>query len=141
MSNILAIPLIDLVVETGNTEDWIDSIKYLVDTGVPEDEMPQLDIRGITFDMEVRHSVDDHAVVLAASTADGSLFIGTPPAFGFLIFNISYVEMRNMIAGSYVADVIARDDLYTRVIAKITLTVFEGVTKQPVNKRIVVEAA
>jgi hypothetical protein len=100
----------------------------------------QLDLRGIVFEMEIRHSADDHEVVLAASTESGSLQIGMPPDFGFLIINIPLVEMRNIRAGTYVGDIVGRDEQFTRVIARIELTVIEGVTKSPVNQRIVIAA-
>jgi hypothetical protein len=129
-----------MTVQTGNNEDWIDSIKFLVDTGVTDP--PQLDIRGITFDMEIRRALSDHEVILAASTTNDTLKIGDPPDFGFLIISVPLAEMQNLAAQDYVGDIIGRDELYTRVIVQISaLTIVEGVTKQPVNKRIVVEAA
>ena len=36
MSNLLAIPLIKIVVNTGNNEDWIDPILFLVSDTVPD---------------------------------------------------------------------------------------------------------
>jgi hypothetical protein len=139
MSNILAMPLVRLQVETGNNEDWVDSIKFVVDTGAPE--LPQLDIRNIVFEMEIRREAGDHEVVLAASTVSGTIIIGAPPDFGFLILNVPLVDMNRMIAGDYVGDIVGHDGQYTRVIAQLTLTIFEGITKLPVNKRIVVVAA
>lgn len=141
MSNLLAMPLVQMQVETGTEEDWIDSIKFVVDTGVAVDLMPQLDIRGIDFYMEVRRSAASHEVVLAASTPDGSFLIGAPPDVGFLIFNIPLVELQKINPGDYVADVVGKDGFNTRVVVQIELTIVEGITKQPVNKRIVVEAA
>jgi hypothetical protein len=138
MSNILAMPLVKLEIETGNNEDWIDSIKFVVDTGV--EPLPQLDIRGIVFDMEIRREATAHEVVLAASTVNNTIQIGAPPDFGFLILNIPIVEMRNL-TGEYVGDIVGHDDNYTRVVAQFNLTVVEGITKQPINKRIVVVAA
>jgi hypothetical protein len=139
VSNILSMPLVRLIVETGNNEDWVDSIQYLVNTG--EEEKPQLDIRGIVFDMEIRRTPKDHEVMLAASTQHGTLKIGSAPDFGFLIFNIPLVEMRTQVAGTYVGDIVGHDDIYTRKVADIALTIIEGVTKQPLNQRIVVQAA
>ena len=49
-TNLLAMPLVQLVVETGNNEDWVDSLKYVVDE---EDPDVQLDIREINFFMEI----------------------------------------------------------------------------------------
>jgi hypothetical protein len=130
MSNILAMPLVQLQVETSNNEDWIDSIVYYVDTG--EISLPQLDIRGIVFEMEIRRSALEHEVVLSASTANGTLKIGVPPDVGYFLFNIPVTQMQNIIAGTYVGDITGRDAIYTRQIARVTLNIVEGVTKQPV---------
>jgi hypothetical protein len=139
MTNLLAIPLVKLGIEAGNNEDWVDSIKYVVNTGALDP--PQLDIRGITFEMEIRREAAAHEVVLSATTADGTLSTGAPPDVGFLIFSLPLVQMQSLAAGTYVGDVTGRDEQYTRVIAQISLTIIEGVTKQPVNQRIVVQAA
>ena len=130
MSNILAMPLVELQVETSNNEDWIDSIVYYVNTGdVPP---PQLDIRGIIFEMEIRRSALEHEVVLSASTVNGTLKVGAPPDFGYFLFDIPVVQMKHLIAGSYVGDITARDLFYTRQVATVDLTVIEGITIQPV---------
>jgi hypothetical protein len=130
MSNILAMPLVELQVETGNNEDWIDSIQYVVDTG--DLSPPQLDIRGIIFEMEIRRSALEHEVILSASTVNGTLQVGAPPDVGYLIFNIPVTSMQHLIAGSYVGDITGRDSFYTRTIATVTLTIDEGITIQPV---------
>jgi hypothetical protein len=142
MSNVLALPLVEVTVETGNNEDWVDSIKFVVDTGtgLPPEDMPQLDLRGITFDMEIRREASDNEVIFAASTDTGTLKIGTPPDFGFLIINVPFAEMQEHLAGSYVGDIVGRDEQYRRVTVRIALSIVEGVTKPPVNQRIVVAA-
>lgn len=139
-TNVLALPLVAVSIETGNNEDWVDAVKFVVDDGSTSsvDQMPQLDLRGITFDMEVRRTAGDHEVIFAASTVSGTLFIGNPPDFGFLFINVPLVEMQNHAAGDYVADIVGRDDTNSRVAVQIVLTIFEGVTKQPVNKRIAI---
>jgi hypothetical protein len=132
MSNILALPLIQIVVQTGTQEDWIDAIKYVVVTTIPDDpNAPQVDLRGIEFEMEVRRSAEDHEVVLSATTKDGSLSIGVPPDYGYLIFYVQSDVMKTIIAGSYVADIVGRDELYTRKVIEMSLTIIEGVTKWP----------
>ena len=93
---------------------------------------PQLDIRNIIFEMEIRRSALEHEVILSASTANGTLKVGAPPDVGYLIFDIPVTHMHLLIAGTYVGDITGRDSFYTRQIATITLTVNEGVTKQPV---------
>src|SRR5262245_33986861 len=99
MSNLLAMPLVAISVETGNNEDWIDSIVFVIETeGLEPELMPQLDIRGIEFEMEVRRTVTDPEIIVAASTADGSLLIGDPPNYGFLLFNLLKPDMQRIRA-------------------------------------------
>lgn len=129
-TNLLALPLLSLTIETGNSEDWIESIKYVVDLGdqTPEDN-PQVDLRGIAFEMEVRRSSQAHEVVINASSDDGSIAIGDPPDFGFLIINVGFEEMRQMQAGKYIGDIRGKDDKYTRICIQIDLTIFDGITR------------
>jgi hypothetical protein len=134
MSNLLSLPLLLLTVQTGNNEDWIDAIKYVAppEGMLPEDPTaPQVDLRNILFEMEVRRAPDDHEVVLSATTADGTLSVGAPPDVGFLIFYIQSDGMKAMPAGNYVADVIGRDTQYSRKCIEISLMIVEGVTKWP----------
>jgi hypothetical protein len=128
-TNLLAMPLVLLVVETGTNEDWIDSIKFLVDTGVAMEDMPQLDLRGITFEMEVRRAAPDHEVILDATTADGTLLIGEPPDFGYLLLNIPVDDMRAIQPSNYVADIVGRDVEHQRVVVQIDLTIIRGITR------------
>jgi hypothetical protein len=125
-TNLLALPLLALTVETGNSEDWIDTILYLVDTADPK---PQVDLNGIDFEMEVRRAPPSHEILLTASSADGSLSIGDPPNFGYLIIYVGLEQMEQLQAGTYVADIRGTDTRYTRICAQIDLTVFDGVTR------------
>jgi hypothetical protein len=141
MTNILALPMTQLAIQTSNNEDWVDSIMFMVGTDDPAaTPTDQLDLRGITFDMEVRRTLGDAEIILAASTDTGTLQIGLPPDFGFLIINIPIVDMQSLSAGVYVGDITGRDGIYTRVAVQFTLTIVQGATIQPVNERIVVEA-
>lgn len=128
-TNLLAMPLVQLVVETGTNEDWLDSIKYLVDTGVAEADMPQLDLRGITFEMEVRRAPPDHEVILDATTAEGTLLIGEPPDFGYLLINIPVTDMSALQPSNYVADIVGSDAEFHRVVVQIELTIIRGITR------------
>jgi hypothetical protein len=124
-TNILAMPLAHLTMQTGNNEDWIDALMYVSNvTG-----LPQFDLRGIDFEMELRRHPAEHEVIIHASTVDGSLSIGAAPNYGYLIFYLPLSYMRERIAGSYVGDVRASDDQFDRVVLTIDLTVLEGVTK------------
>jgi hypothetical protein len=132
MTNILALPLTQMSVTTGNNEDMIESVLFQVGgTGsaalgvAPQ----QLDLRGIDFNMYVRRSPTDHEVLMTASTDDQSLSVGAFPNFGFLLFAVPVTSMQNRLPGSYVADVVATADGYTRRCLVITLTIVEGITR------------
>jgi hypothetical protein len=130
MSNILALPHALVNIETGNNEDWIESFKFVVDDGSGEpDSMPQLDLRGIAFEMEVRRRPKDHEVLLSASTENLRLSIGAFPNVGFLLLNIPVDEMKVITATEYYADIVATDETYQRKCMTITLNVIEGVTR------------
>jgi hypothetical protein len=88
-TNLLAIPLVEIVAETGNNEDWVDSLLFLVDPETGE----QLDLRGIDFEMEVQRHPTDHEVVIHASTSNGRLSIGEAPQYGYLIIQIPFIDM------------------------------------------------
>jgi len=141
-TNLLAMPLVLLQVETGNNEDWVDSLLFVVDNGSGDPTtMQQLDLSGINFEMEIRRTASDSEVIIAASTADGTLVMGEPPNYGYLIFNVLIADMQNVREGSYVGDIVGKDTQHIRVVARITLTIVEGVTKQPVNQRVIVQVA
>ena len=127
MSNLLAIPLVSNVVETGNNEDWVDSLLFLVDSTDPT--QPQLDLRGIRFEMEIRRLPDDHEVVVHAMTDDDTLMIGDPPNYGYLIISVPIEQMQPLQPGAYVGDIRGTDADNTRVVVEVALTVFQGVTR------------
>jgi len=128
MTNVLAIPLAHLVIEVANNQDWVDSLVYLV-TSETETPPSQLDLRGLDFEMHIRRRPQDNEVVLAGSTADGSLSIGAAPNFGHLIIFVRETVMRQQWAGQYVGDVVARDRNFERQCLTIDLTITEGITR------------
>lgn len=135
-TNILALPLVGITVMTGTTEDWIDSVKYVVQpmVGAVGDMSgwPQLDLRGIDFEMDIRRSAEDHEVILNANTKDGTLALGAPPNVGFLLIHVPYAVMKTKFAGQYVGDVRASTDQNEmRVVIQVVLEIFDGVTKSP----------
>jgi hypothetical protein len=128
MSALLAMPLIQLNIEVSSNEDWLDSILYCVPP--PNDPTaPQLDLRGIDFEMEVRRTPDDHEVMLSCSTAEGSIEIGLPPNYGYMIIFKQQEFMGTLAPGDYVADIIGNDGSYQRRVAMVALTVDEGITR------------
>lgn len=132
-TNILALPLVQAVIDTGNNEDWVDTIQWLVDNGSSDPStMPQLDLRGLEFQMEIRRMTADAEVIIEASTWEGTLGIGAPPNYGFLIIYVPLASvMQYKEPGSYVGDIIAIDPTapFTRVCVQIELTIVQGVTR------------
>jgi hypothetical protein len=126
-TNVLALPLANIVMEASNNEDWIDSLVYLVsDTGPP---LEQLDLRGISFEMHIRRRPELNEIVLAASSLTQSLLVGSPPNYGHLIFYVPEVTMRGLWPGRYVGDVRASDASFQRINLTVELTVLEGITR------------
>jgi hypothetical protein len=130
-TNVLALPLAHLVIEVANNEDWIDTLVFLVADSQPTPPYDQLDLRGISFEMHLRRRPEIHEIVLAASTVERSLLIGSPPNFGYLIFYVPEETMRTLWAGRYVGDIVARDASFRggRVVLTIDLEVIEGITR------------
>jgi hypothetical protein len=130
-TNVLALPLVALTVATGTNEDWINSLKFVVNDGSSSDpnQLPQLDLRGITFEMEIRRNAVEHEVILSASTKDGRLIIGPPPDFGYLLVYVPIEDMKIRKPGSYVGDIVGSDDVNSRVCVQISLEIVEGITR------------
>jgi hypothetical protein len=130
VTNLLAMPLVQVTVITGTNEDWVDAIKYVVDDGggIP-DSYPQLDLTGIAFEMEVRRQTPDAEVVIRASSADATLSIGEPPDFGFLLINIDHADVKTIRPGDYIGDIIGKDDVTIRRCVVINLQIVQGITR------------
>ena len=91
-----------------------------------------LDLTGIAFTAQWRSAVGGSEVFLTLQTADGSLVNGGPT--GTLAFNVPESAFANIIAATYVMDIIATADghtinLFPEGPASIVLS--EGVTGAP----------
>jgi hypothetical protein len=130
-TQILALPLCSAIIETGNNEDWVDTILFLIDNGSGDQStMQQLDLRGIDFVMEIRRAVADNEVIIQASTLDQTMAIGGQPNYGYLIIYVPLAEvMQYKTPGEYVGDIVAIDGSFTRRVMNIDLTIVEGVTR------------
>ncbi len=130
---ILSIPEVTVSFEVTNNSDWIDCIEFLVDNGSADPTtFPQLDLRGIYFQMEIRHTnaTDDVEVVMHGSTADGRILIGDYPNYGWLCVYMKVDEvMGQQRPGVYVGDIVAMDGTFTRTPIKLNLTITEGITR------------
>jgi len=127
MSNVLALPLAVMQVETGTNEDWVDSVVFITDPNDPTS--PQIDLRGMTFEMEVRRQPPDHGVILTATTDNGRITVGNPPDFGYLIINVPLEDMKLISPDQYVGDIVATDGTNTRRCIDFSLLVTEGITR------------
>jgi hypothetical protein len=127
MTNVLALPLAHLIITVSNNADWIDSLVFLVsDSGPP---LEQMDLRGISFEMHIRRRPEIHEIVLAASTKDRTMFVGSPPNVGYLIFYVPQETMKTLWAGKYVGDIVASDASFERQVLTIELEITEGITR------------
>jgi hypothetical protein len=127
-TNILALPLASMQIETGTDEDWVDSIVWLVNSTDPINGQ-QLDLRGLTFSMQVRRAPPEHEVLINASTEYGGLLFGAPPDYGYLVIMIPRPVMQEVPAGAYVGDIVAQGDGYTRVCVQFSLDLVLGITR------------
>lgn len=131
-TNLFAMPLVTMTVQTGANEDWVSAIRYTVDASTmdpPPLEDPQLDLRGIRFEMEVRPTVPSHDVVITASTDDGSLTIGFEPDYGFFLFRVPWAVMQKQFPGHYAGEVRGTDAFGTRRVIVVELEIVEGVVR------------
>jgi hypothetical protein len=130
-TNILALPVVEATIESGNGEDFVETFLYLVDNGSGDaTTFPQLDLRGIDFTMTIRRAAGDNEIIMRASTLEGTMAIGAPPNIGYLICYQSLEDvMQYKEADSYVGDILAFDGNFSRVCLLISLTITEGVTR------------
>lgn len=126
-SNVLAIPLAHVVMETTNSADWVDSLVYVVTEDPPP--YPQMDLRGIHFEIMLRRRPPDSEVILSGSSLTGELTVGAAPNYGHLIWYFSRSTMKNLWPGQYVGDVVASDQRFSRVVLTVDLTLIQGVTR------------
>ena len=127
-TNILALPLASMQIESGTDEDWVDSIVWLVNSTDPISG-PQLDLRGIDFAMQVRRAPPEHEVIINASTVYGGLLFASPPDYGYLIIEIPKSIMTEVLPETYVGDIVAFDAFHTRVCVQFSLNVVQGITR------------
>jgi hypothetical protein len=119
-TNILAIPLVHIVFETGNNEDWIDSIRYTTPHNEP------VDLRGVDFHMQIRNRPNEFDVSLYPSTANELLITN----YNYLIINVPLWRMEKIwTVGEYVGDILTSDGRFFRVVATFDLRVVHGVTR------------
>jgi hypothetical protein len=127
-TNALAIPFAHVVMEAYTNEDWVDSLVYLV-TDPGSEPYPQMDLRGIEFEIMLRRRPADNEIILGGSSLSGSLTVGAAPNYGHLIWYFSRDVMSRLWPGQYVGDVVASDPRLKRVVLTVDLTLIQGITR------------
>ena len=82
MTNILAIPLVQITATVGSDEDWIDAISFTDSNNVP------IDLTGITITLDISTGV---TTTLTASTANG--FLSFVEAAGSSVNNVLLINV------------------------------------------------
>jgi hypothetical protein len=122
MSNLLILPLVQIVGTTGTNEDWLDGLAFFEDDA---ETMP-INILGIEFAMQMRQITEDATVALEASQADGRIIV----TGNYLYFDVPAAQMSTITPADYVFDVVGTDNKNSRIIVQGQYTVFEGVTRK-----------
>ena len=103
MTNILAIPLVQITATVGSDEDWIDAISFTDSNNVP------IDLTGITITLDISTGV---TTTLTASTANG--FLSFVEAAGSSVNNVLLINVpaasKTALTGNYVLSGIASAD-------------------------------
>lgn len=120
------LPTYELAAVLGSNEDWLDEIVFTQD-----DNVTPWDLTGIAFRARVRPSPDAREAWPELSTAAGTLVNGG--ATGKLSFRLLVAARAPIHPGSYVLDVLAEADGYTRAVVVLgaaqaaNLTVRKGI--------------
>lgn len=122
-SNIMTLPMLDIIQLTGNNEDWHLTIIY---RDLHDDP---ISIELLDFAMQMRTRSEAKSIVLEASRSNGKITVGVPDA-GTLHLEVPRDEMKYVWPGKYVADIRAKSSSdIRRVIARCDVEVVEGVTR------------
>ena len=121
-TNILYLPVVELLIDTTNNSDWLDGIEYWDD--VPPAGNP-IDLKGIEFALEMRTSPAVATVVLRATTGNGLLRVYAN-TWQLLV---PAPTMLLVPPGDYVFDLLGFADGYTRNLVQAQTTVLQGVTR------------
>lgn len=125
MTNILALPQVELVVEVFTNEDWNDALAFYDLDGNP------IILEGISFAMEARHQVEDATAMIGITNdpmddkTGGEIILD----YNVLQIHVPFSKMLLVPWGGYVFDVVGNADGIQRVIMTGTMTVVEGVTR------------
>jgi hypothetical protein len=131
VTQILNLPLLSFSVSTGTNEDWTDAWAYVDAEGDP------ISGAGITLNMMLRRAaVDREAQVVASSVSgpldglplNGSLSWG---GVGLNVITLAIPEatMEQIPAGTYVGEVQAAAEGYTKTIAVMGVEIVQGVVR------------
>ena len=110
-----------MIIETVTNSDWLDGLEYWTD----DSHAQNIDLAGISFEMEMRAAPQFATVVLRASTDNGFIRVYAN-SWQFLIPS---TMMMSMPPGLYVFDMLGRADGYTRNLVQATVQVDLGITR------------
>lgn len=114
----------------GTNEGWLDSWAYVDALGNP------ISLAGLVLNMMVRPTPGDaYAVVVASTVAtvaglsvNGNIVTGGMGG-NVIALQIPYATMLRVAPGAYVFEVQAQGDGETRIVARGTITVVQGVVR------------
>jgi hypothetical protein len=125
-TNIKTLPRYECTIEASNNEDLILALDFAA-----ADNVTPIALTGIAFRFTVRADPDDVAAAIAATTAAGTLAIGTgsPDPTNRLLFIIPQSAMATVAPGAYIFDVQAIADGVTLTVAYGQILVAQGVSR------------
>ena len=126
MTTIKTLPRYEVTIEASNNEDLILSLDFTA-----ADNVTAIALTGIAFRFTVRADASDVAAAIAATTAAGTLAIGTgsPDPTNRLLFAIPQATMATVAPGAYIFDVQAIADGVTLTVAYGQILVAQGVSR------------
>ncbi|WP_342106276.1 hypothetical protein [Methylobacterium sp. SI9] len=132
MTQILSLPCVSFPVSTGTNEDWTDAWAYVDASGNP------ISGAGITLNMMLRRTEADAEAQIVASSVSGSLN-GLPQngtlswsstgGMNIVTLAIPDTTMARIAPGSYVGEVQAVAEGYSKTIAQIAVTIVQGIVR------------
>lgn len=114
---------IDFLLPTN--QDWADS--FTIQAGDP---LAPVNLTGHTFQMHIRHHVEDLATVMILTSGNGRIGISGSPANGTVAIYVPDDEIKHLEPGEYAHDILMFDAAGNpRRIAVGTVVVERGVTR------------
>ena len=125
-TTIKTLPRYEVTIEASNNEDLAVALDFAA-----ADNITPIPLTGISFRFTARADADDAAAALYATTAAGTLSIGTgsPDPTNRLLFSIPKATMANVPAGAYIFDVQGEADGVTLTVAYGQILIAQGISR------------